>query len=371
MNDKSKKIILSGGGSGGSVTTLLVVARELMKEQSDLDLVFVGTKTGPEKLMVETFKVAGQKIKFISLPSGKFRRYFSVHNFLDFFKIFYAFIISFSILKKENPGLIISAGGFPSVPLVWAASLKNIPIFIHQQDVRPGLANKLMAPFARVITVTFEKSLRDYGVKAVWIGNPANRLSINNLSIEAIRSKYNIVKDKPLVLVTGGGTGSSAINKLIKAAAPELNKFAQVISLTGKGKLDLRHTQSTLYQTFELIPNDEVFALMSIADLIVSRCGLGTLTELCELAKPAILIPMPDSHQEDNVVIFERANAAIVLHQKILSVESLTANIKRGLEDRELRKTLANNISKIMKPNATETMASLILEILASHKKHE
>ena len=155
----NKKIMLSGGGTGGSVTPLLSLAEELIKEDKDIDLSFVGAKNGPEKELIAGFK--GKEIRFLTLPSGKLRRYFSAANFFDIFKIIGAFFKSLAVLRQERPAIVISAGSFVSVPLVWAAACRRIPILIHQQDIRPGLANKLMAPFARVITVTFEKSLID------------------------------------------------------------------------------------------------------------------------------------------------------------------------------------------------------------------
>jgi UDP-N-acetylglucosamine--N-acetylmuramyl-(pentapeptide) pyrophosphoryl-undecaprenol N-acetylglucosamine transferase len=370
MDTKPTTIILSGGGSGGSVTTLLAVSKKLIENDNNLNLVFVGTKNGPEKVLINSFRIYDKNIKFISIPSGKLRRYFSVHNFFDFFKIFSAFVISFLILSKEKPRLVVSAGGFVSVPLVWAAYLKKIPVLIHQQDVRPGLANRLMAPFARVITVTFEKSLRDYGPRAVWIGNPANSLTLNESLILSIKEKYHLIADKPFVLVTGGGTGASAINNLIIKALPELISRVQIIHLTGKGKMSsaIKDKADFNYQPFELLNNDDVFTLMSIASLVISRCGLATLTELCELEKPAILIPMPDTHQEDNAAVFKKAEAAIVLNQKTLSAEELISEIREVLSNKNKANKLSLNIGKIMKSDATENMADLIEEILASKK---
>ena len=166
MNDnkKIKTIIFSGGGTGGSVAPLLAVAEELLQEagaSSGPRLIFIGTKNGPEKEMVASFNAEIGKMEFLSLISGKWRRYFSIHNLLDIFKVVAAWFRSFGLLAKYHPDLVISAGAFVSVPLVWAAAAKNIPVLIHQQDLRPGLANKLMAPWARVITVVFEKSLID------------------------------------------------------------------------------------------------------------------------------------------------------------------------------------------------------------------
>lgn len=370
-NVGSKTIILSGGGSGGPVTPLLAIAKELLAT-ADFRLVFVGTKNGPEKSMIESLVVSDkQKLKFISLPAGKWRRYFSLANFSDLLKILAAFVISFPLLRRECPSLIISAGGFVSVPLVWAAYFKKIPIIIHQQDVRPGLANKLMAPCARLVTVAFEKSLRDYGPGAVWIGNPAGRLDNKEESIKNIKEKYQLINSQPLILVTGGATGASAINNLVIAAKTEILEFAQIIHITGKGKLISANTDSVPnanYQAFELLSPDDIFQLMAAADLVISRCGLATLTELCELSKPAILIPIPKSQQEDNAAIFKRLHAAIVLKQSDLETTSFVANIKDALNNQALRDKLATNISKVMKRNASETMIALIKEILAAKK---
>ncbi|QQG52676.1 MAG: UDP-N-acetylglucosamine--N-acetylmuramyl-(pentapeptide) pyrophosphoryl-undecaprenol N-acetylglucosamine transferase [Candidatus Falkowbacteria bacterium] len=367
--DNSKTIILSGGGSGGPVTPLLAVAKELAAD--NFNLVFVGTKTGPEKSMVASFNLPGnKKLKFISLPAGKLRRYFSLHNFSDLLRIFAAFILSFPLLRRERPSLIISAGGFVSVPLVWAARLKNIPIIIHQQDVRPGLANKLMAPAARLITVSFEKSLRDYGPKAVWIGNPIVALENQADAIKIIKEKYQLSDSKPLILVTGGATGAVALNDLIVGAKSKILEFAQIIHISGKGKLPplpISSEPASDYQVFELLSPADVLQLMAAADLVISRCGLATLTELCELGKVAILIPIPKSQQEDNAVIFKRLNAARVLSQSELSADDLVAEIKNILSSSELRAKLSSNISKVMKRQASETMAALIKEILAAN----
>lgn len=364
-----KTIILSGGGSGGPIAPLLAIAKELLAT-ANFRLVFVGTKTGPEKSMIESLAVSDkQKLKFISIPAGKWRRYFSLLNFLDLLKILSAFLISFSLLRRERASLIISAGGFVSVPLAWAAYFKKIPIIIHQQDVRPGLANKLMAPTARLVTVTFEKSLRDYGPRAVWIGNPAASLDNKEEAVLNIKEKYQLLSSKPLVLVTGGATGASAINDLVIAARTEILEVAQIIHITGKGKLSSVNTASAAnagYQAFELLSPDDIFKLMAAASLVVSRCGLATLTELCELAKPAILIPIPKSQQEDNAAIFERLHAAIVLQQNKLEAASFAANIRDALNNQALLDKLAANISKVMKRNASETMLALIKEILAA-----
>ena len=365
-NTRAKTIMLSGGGTGGSVTPLLAVAAELIKEQADWRLVFVGTKQGPEKELVQTFN--GAAIKIISIPTGIWRRYISGHNFFDVFKIGAAFFKSLLILSQEKPLIVMSAGSFVSVPLVWAAACRRIPILIHQQDIRPGLANKLMAPFARAISVTFEKSLTDYGPRAVLTGNPFPNISFPQVNVIATRRQYGFKFDKPLLLVIGGGTGAIAINDLVKEALPDLLPQCQIAHLTGRGKKALEISDSEEYKVFEFLDQAEVLALMAAADLVLSRSGLGVLTELSALAKPAILIPIPHSHQEDNAAIFSERKAALVLSQTDLTAKKLSQEIARALADAKLRGSLSHNIQKIMKREAAQNIAALVWEMIKKHK---
>jgi len=376
---QAKKIIFSGGGSGGPVMPLLAVAEELARaaEAPVLDLIFVGTTGGPEREMVAAFndrlaalQPAVAPLRFLTLRSGKFRRYFSWRNLWDIGNIIAAYFQSRRLLAAERPDLIVTAGGFVSVPLVWAAAGRKIPILVHQQDVRPGLANKLMAPVARTITVTFEKSLADYGSRAVWLGNPVKDLAGEEFArgVADIKAQYDINGERPVVLVTGGATGSSSVNRLLVAALPELLKFCRIIHLTGRGKSVLpaaaAEPHPSAYLAQEFVTDDELLALMAAADLVVSRAGLSALTELAALNKPVIIIPIPASHQEDNAAVFARARAAVVLRQADLTPEELTAEIRRCLNDTVLRAELKNNIGKVIKRGAAAALAGIIWEIL-------
>lgn len=361
-NKKKTTIIFSGGGTGGPVTPLLSIASELLKDRADLNFVFVGTKFGPAKELISNFKE--KEIKFLTIPSGKWRRYLSIQNIFDIFKIVGSFFKSLAIINQEKPDLVISVGGFVSVPLVWAAALKKIPILIHQQDIRPGLANRLMAPFARVITVSFEKSLTDYGPRAVLTGNPLKDISEYQSQGIETRNKYGLIIDEPMVLIIGGGTGAVAINNFIIESLPELLNFCQIVHLTGHGKKIEPETNSKKYQAFEFLDQNEVLRLMAASDLIVSRCGFGVLTEIAAFNKAAILIPMPHSHQEDNAAIFKVREAAVVMLQDDLNAEKLSSEIKNILSDTKLRGRLSHNISKIMKPGAAQNIAAIVWEIL-------
>jgi len=366
MQKNTKKILLTGGGTGGSVAPLLAIIEEAepLRLQSNRRglasnaFLWLGTRNGLEREMVEK-----ENIKFKAISGGKLRRYFSWRNFIDPFFILAGFLQAFFIILKWKPDLVMSAGSFVSVPVVWAAWLLSVPVLIHQQDARPGLANKLMARFASIITVTFEKSLADYGNKAVWTGNPIRLRLIENRK-QKTENRFDLKNDLPVVMVIGGGTGALAINKLVEQSLDELTEFCQIIHITGKNKiLDIGY-QILNYQQFEFLNSEQITEAYAVADIVVSRCGMGALTELSYLGKPAILIPIPDSHQEENAEIFKEKDAAIVLDQKELTAEKLVENIRKLLDDKVLRNKLSNNISQVIKRGANERIVKIIRQLI-------
>ncbi|OGF35997.1 undecaprenyldiphospho-muramoylpentapeptide beta-N-acetylglucosaminyltransferase [Candidatus Falkowbacteria bacterium RIFOXYC2_FULL_46_15] len=373
MPNRKRRIIFSGGGTGGSVTPPLAIAEELREREiggnaaSSYEFLWLGTKKGPEKTMVEPVG-----IEFRAIASGKLRRYFSWKNFIDPFFVGWGFLQSLFILARWRPDLIIAAGGFVCAPVVWATYFLRIPVIIHQQDARPGMANKLMAPFARVVTVTLETSLEDYGKKAVWIGNPVRREIIRSkYGVHDTAKKFTLSEDLPVILVLGGGTGAAAINRLVEANIEKLIAFAQVIHLTGPGKsqvlwkVDERFARH--YRRFEFLSVERMAMAYAVADIVVSRCGMGVLTELSYLGKASILIPMPDSHQEDNARVFAEKEAAIALDQNGLTGEILLANIRKLLLYADQRDRLRNNIRQVIKRGANEKMVEIIEGILVDN----
>jgi len=377
-----KKILLTGGCTGGSVMPLLAIFDELTKEQlghrmSHLDIrcpsykfLWNGTKNGVEREMI-----GKEKIEFKPIVSGKFRRYFSWKNFIDPFYVLTGFIQSLFIINKWKPDLVISAGSFVSVPVVWAAWIWRASVLIHQQDIRPGLANKLMAPFAKIITTTFAESVKDYGPKTVWTGNPIRQ----NLITRKQENKKTRKQSNGLlaVLIIGGGTGAGAINKLVERSLDELTKFCRIIHVTGKNKNNkpviLKRSEESRglevnnivnnYNSFEFLNTQDLAAAYAAADVVVSRCGMGVLSELAYFKKPSILIPIPNSHQEDNAAYFYHKNAAVVLDQNELTPPVFIKKIKELLADKEKQKELSENIGRIIKRGANKNIIKIIKEI--------
>lgn len=339
----------------GSVSPLIAIYQALKNQQPNAEFFWLATKNGPELKFLSEYNIPTKAIF-----SGKLRRYFSFQNFFDPLLIFIGFIQSFFFLLKFKPSVVISAGGFVAVPVTWAAWILRRPSIIHQQDIRPGLANKLLAPFANIITVTFERSIKDfakYSQKTHWVGNPARLEILQGSKDEAIKN-FNLDPNLPTVLVMGGGTGSLNLNNLVIDNLGEILKFCQVIHITG-GRLD-KEAQHPRYHAFEFLTADLKHAY-AISDLVVTRAGMSALTEIAALRKPALVIPIPNSHQEDNAVEFFRNNAIMMLQEKNLNPSALAGAIDKLLTDKVGRENLARNLEKLMPADPVQRIIKMIL----------
>ncbi len=320
--------MFSGGGTAGSVTPLLALAEQLKSHE----LWFVGTKTGVERQLVTG-------MTYLTLPAGKWRRYFSLHNLVDPFIILWAFFQAWFYLLKYSPAVVVSAGGFVSVPLIWAAWWCNIPTVVHHQDRRLSLATRLMKPFASVLT------------KASDIGNPTRLL-------KSITDTIQLDSAVPTVLIMGGGTGAQAINDLVST---KLCDDYNVIHVTGAGKMkqSIKHHR---YHQFEILTEGFAEAIHK-ADVVVCRAGFGTISELAALGKAAIIIPIPQSHQEDNAKWLAQHHAAVVLSQANLTPQKLTEAIQETMRKKI---QLEESIKQLLPVNATETLCQHIRQFASA-----
>lgn len=352
MSKGNYKILLAGGGTGGSVSPLLAIAEALRKASGgdEYDFRWLGGKGGVEENMV---KRAG--IAFEPIHNGKLRRYWSWRNAIDPWLILWGLVESFLFMRRWRPSLIITAGSYISVPVVWAGRLLKIPVIVHQQDLRPGLANRLMSPFATAITVTFEKSLTDFKQKAHWLGNPI-RQSFISLNTDSAPAKTAL----PSLLVLGGGTGAEALNVLIEESAPLLAEFCQVLHVTGPNKNTATTAARKHYRAVSFLNEKEMAEAYASADLVLTRAGIGTLSELAYLGKPALIVPMPASHQEDNAEFFRAAHAGAALDQQQLTPELLATIIKESIQDEGLLAELSTNIKKLAKPDANDKFVEMV-----------
>ena len=252
----------------------------------------------------------------------------------------------------------MTAGGYVAVPVVWAAWLMRRPVTIHQEDVRPSITNKLTARFAGTITVTFQKSLADFPKgKTSWIGNPV-RADIFSGSVDVARSYFSLEPNIPTVLVVGGGTGAQALNDVIVKALPFLLMHCQIIHVTGgKGTVVEPHPR---YHRYDFL-TDELKDAYAVSDVVVSRGGMSTLTELAALRKAVVIAPIPGTHQVDNANEFFKNNAALVINEHDMTSEQCASVILEAVTDVATRQNLSRNIGKLLPDGAAEKIASMIL----------
>ena len=358
------RLIFAGGGSGGPVTPMLAVAEQIKKIQPNAEITFVGTKAGPERELV-----LAEGFAFESIPAAKLRRYFSLKNIVDVFVFAAGLFKAYQLVRRLKPDVIFSVGGFVAVPLCWVGKLMKIKIVIHQQDARPGLANKLVSPMADVVTTALEETAKRFFThagflkgespkKIEWVGNPVRK----DFFDDSIPHKnfFKLHDNLPVLLVTGGGTGAKQINNVVEAALPNLVKAHQIVHITGRGKNSIKFSHPD-YHAYEFL-GPEMPTILKMADMVICRAGLSTISELAILGKISILVPMPNSHQEENGILLKKRGAAVVLikdeftpENLILVVNSLKFNVKR-------RESLKKNISLLMPKDAAEKLAQIIIK---------
>lgn len=351
------KIIFSGGGTLGPVVPLLAISEIYRSADPTAKFIWVGTKNGPERKLVEE-----SGISFIQIGAGKWRRYFSFWNFLDVFKFVTAFFQSILILRRERPDLLISCGGYVSVPLHLAGRLMKIPEWVHQQDVQIGLANKLMFPLATKVTTALQETASQLN-NAEWIGNPSRNLFADR--IEA-RKKFNLPDNAPVIFALGGGTGSSSINQLVLSTLPQIDPTWQVIHLVGRDRpAEMARKASEVFKNYHVYDffTEEMKDAYAAADVVLGRAGFSTLTELASLKKPAIIMPMFDTHQEDNANLFAKNGGIIMLGKGMNDGLKLSKILQELMSDEKERNELGQKLNELLPRARPEKIIKLVQQL--------
>jgi UDP-N-acetylglucosamine--N-acetylmuramyl-(pentapeptide) pyrophosphoryl-undecaprenol N-acetylglucosamine transferase len=265
------------------------------------------------------------------------------------------FFQSVLIIARFRPRVIVNAGSFVGLPVIVAGWLLRVRCVIVQLDLKPVLTNVLTAPFATALCVSLEDEKKYFpSAKTVVTGVPLRR------AVYAVRAKEK--EDMPMIYITGGSGGSSALNEFVFHSLNRLCAAARVVHITGKNKGGESRVLAKTYPSyhpFELL-GDECIEYAAAADVVVARAGIGTLAELSALGKPAIVIPLPSSPQEDNAAYFQRREAVIALSQKNLTADMFTDAILHLLHDEEKKQSLARAISTIFPPHAASRVADVV-----------
>ncbi len=306
-------IVLTGGGTAGHVMPNLAILDQL--KRSGFEVHYVGSG-GIEK---ELITKAG--IPFHQISTGKLRRYFSLQNFFDLFRLAAGFFQAILIMLKLRPKIVFSKGGFVAVPVTLGAWLCRIPVVTHESDYSPGLANRIIALFARKILYTFPETASSLPPhKAMHVGTPVRKELFEGNAKRGL-DLCGFEGDKPILLVMGGSQGAQRINDSLKEILPKLVASWDVVHLTGKGKsIGYSHPG---YRAFEFV-GEELKDIFAAAKIVVSRAGANSIFELLALEKPMLLIPLELGSRGDQVL--NAKSFATNGWAQILSETTMTGN---------------------------------------------
>ncbi len=308
----SHTILFTGGGSSGHVTPNLAIMRHC--QEHGWNISYVGSYQGIEKDIINRTQVP-----YTAITTAKLRRELSWQNLLTPFRVLRGIHQAFWLCRRLKPKVIFSKGGFVAFPVVIAAWLNRIPVIAHESDVTPGLANRLSFPFAKYICVTFKESVQYFKSqqKIIITGTPI-RPELFKGNADKGLSLCQLNKEKPVLLITGGGLGSDTINVAIRKILPALINHYQIIHLCGKGKTDPAYDNQQGYKQFEYL-NEDLADVFACTNCVVSRAGANTLYELLALRKPNLLIPLSKKasrgDQLINAKIFARQGYSEVIDE--------------------------------------------------------
>lgn len=290
------KILFCGGGTLGPVTPLLAVARHMLQMRSDLSLAWAGTPNGPEVEMVKR-----EGMPFFCIPVAKFSRHPSLRWLTWPRNYVHAQRAARQLLDEMRPDLVVGAGGFTQVPVMRSALKRSIPCAIHQLDAMPTYSNRIVAKHCLSVTTSFRHASPPFGrgVHTNRVSTPCRFANVTIPDEEAAASYFFLDHTRPIIFVFGGGTGAVALNRAIDVIRTRLSNEVQFINATGVGRgIGLVSDRRTVVKE-RMDERDMLFAYAA-ADVVVCRAGIGTLADLATLSKPAIVVPIPDSHQEMN-----------------------------------------------------------------------
>lgn len=364
---KTLKTLISGGGTGGHIFPALSIANALKRRYPDVEILFVGAE---DRMEMQRVPDAGYEI--IGLPVAGFDRKRLWRNFKVLWKLWRSMRMAKKIVRDFKPDVAIGVGGYASGPMLKAAQKRGIPTVLQEQNSYPGVTNKLLAEKAAAICVAYEGTERFFPADKITLtGNPVRKdLTSCTLSQQEAKKVLGFDPELPMVLVVGGSLGARTINQSVEAGLEDFKKAnIQVMWQTGKLYADecLKAAEPYANVHASAFIKDMATAYRA-ADLVVSRAGAGTISELEILGKPALLVPSPnvaEDHQRKNAQALVDKGAAVM----ILDVDSPVQMAKKAIElvkDRKALTALSDNILKLALNNADEKIVDIISNILSS-----
>jgi UDP-N-acetylglucosamine--N-acetylmuramyl-(pentapeptide) pyrophosphoryl-undecaprenol N-acetylglucosamine transferase len=363
---KPLKVILSGGGTGGHIFPAVAIANAIKKLVPQAEILFVGALG---KMEMEKVPAAGYKI--IGVPIAGFQRKFTLANLKLPFLIIQSLLKTKKIINEFNPDVVVGTGGYASGPLLKAATSKGIPALLQEQNSYPGITNKILSKKAGKICVAYEGMEQFFPKEKILLtGNPI-RQDLNDVKQhrEEALNFFKLSPNKKIILVIGGSLGARTINESMGAGLQKLvDNNIQLIWQTGK------NYYATAIQQAEKFSNNNIYALEFIsrmdlayaaADIVISRAGASSVSELCNLGMPSILVPSPnvaEDHQTKNAMALVNKHAALLVKDN--EARSVLINTAISLiSNTSQQVTLTNNISQMAFQNSANVIAMEVLKL--------
>ncbi len=375
-------IAFTGGGTGGHFYPIIAIAEaisDLVREERLLEpaLYYLAPDQFDEQALFDN------GITFIKIPAGKMRRYSSFQNFTDLFVTIGGVFAALVTLFRLYPDVVVSKGGYGSVPTTIAARILRIPVIIHESDSKPGRANLLAAKWAVKIAVSFESAAQYFPEKVqkkvARTGVPV-RKALARLETEGARQYLGLEPGIPTVLILGGSQGAQRINETVLSALLELVNVANVIHQTGAAHIKnveavakivlAKSPSASRYHPIGYLSEVSLQRAAGVADVIVSRAGAGSIAEISLWKKPAILIPIPEEVSHDqrmNAYAYAKTGAAVVIEEGNLSAHLLVSEAKRIVSDPDVGRRMAEGATAFTDPDAARVLAREVLAIAVAH----
>lgn len=361
------RVIISAGGTGGHIYPALAIINKIKEEEPSSVFLYIGTHNRMEKDLIPKLDIPYEEIEVTGL-----KRKLTLDNFKTISNFLKAKKKCEKIISDFNPDIVIGCGGYVTAPVIWAAKKLGKKTFIHEQNSVVGLSNKFLAKYSDKIGVSFESTINDFPKDRVVVtGNPCSEKAL--LTKKADKTKFGLSKDKKLVLIVMGSLGSKTINELmIEYIYGFRNKEYEVLFVTGNEYYDKIKTRG-FPDNVKIVPFiEDLPSMMKNTDLMVSRAGASTMSEIMALEIPTIFIPSPyvtNNHQYKNAMDLVNANAALILEEDKLNKTSFIRLIDDTLENTEKYNELKTNLSKVGIKDSSSRIYNVLKEMILDDKK--
>lgn len=376
------KIVFTGGGTGGHFYPLIAVAEEvnnIVNERNLVkpELIYLSDTPYDEMMLYQN------NLTYRHVTAGKMRRYFSLKNIIDVLKVAVGIPTALGILFRVYPDVVFSKGGYVSVPVVFAARILGVPIFIHDSDAIPGRANLWAGKFAKKIAVSYPEAVEHFSHKdrVAYVGNPVRR-NVKMVTTQGAHEHFSFTPEIPTLLILGGSQGAEHINNTLHQSLSMLLDSYQVIHQIGKNNFETfqalidvelkGHEHLARYRPVPFLNEIDLKYAAGCADLVISRAGSGSIFEIASWGKPSILVPIPEEVSRDqrkNAYAYARSGATEVIEQENFTPHVLVAEVARILADETQLTEMKEGAKQFAKPDAARVIAEELVSMMLAHEK--